>query len=135
MGEVIARATFRGRDELWQINLTNKFTASFSVQLNRLPAGSIKGDFRFYDTEVADKSQLERFLELPKRITSPEPSVHLGGYEIALAMPATNTFHAVEVWFHRDMQRSEGLVLFFSVWRNIWNGVPGYPRAPGEYAG
>jgi hypothetical protein len=85
-GEVIATATFRSRDDLWQINLTSKHAASFSAQLNRIPAGTIRGEFRFYDTEVADKGQLQRFLQLPNAIRSSAPSIHPWGYEIALRL-------------------------------------------------
>ncbi|MBI2769959.1 MAG: hypothetical protein HYX47_10075 [Burkholderiales bacterium] len=134
-GEVVARAAYSGRDSHWQITLTDKYAAKYSAQLSRIPAGSLSGDFRFYDTEFADKEHLERFLQLPRSILSLSPSIHPDSYEIAVKNVATNAFHEVVVLFNRDMPPSENLVLFFSVWRSIWSGVPGYPRAPGQYAG
>lgn len=134
-GEVVARAAYRSRDSYWQITLTDRYSAKYSAQLSGIAAGSLSGDFRFYDTEFADKEQVQRFLQLPRSISSLSPSIHPNSYEIAVENVATNTFHEVVVLFNRDMPPSENLVLFFSVWRNIWRGVPGYPRAPGQYAG
>ena len=134
-GELAARATYRGRDSHWQITLTDKYAAKYSAQLSGIVVGLLSGDFRFYDTEFADKEQVQRFLQLPRSIASLSPSIHPNSYEIAVKNVATNAFHEVVVLFNRDMPPSENLVLFFSVWRNIWSGVPGYPRAPGRYAG
>lgn len=134
-GVVVARAVFRGRDAHWQITLTDKYAAKYFAQVSGITAGSLSGDFRFYDTEIADKEQIGKFMQLPPGIFSPTPSVHPNSYEIALKKPGTNAFHEVVVLFHHDMQPSESLVLFFSIWRNIWNGVPGSPRAPERYAG
>lgn len=134
-GEVVASAAFRGRDSHWQITLTDKYAAKYSAQLSGIAAGSLWGDFRFYDTEFANKAQLQRFLQLPRSMSSPSPSIHPNSYEIAVKNVTTNAFHEVVVLFNSDIPPSENLVLFFSVWRNIWSGVPGYPRAPGQYAG
>ena len=134
-GEVVARAAYLGRDSHWQITLTDKYAAKYSAQLSGIAAGSLLGDFRFYDTEFADKEQVQRFLQLPRSISSLSPSIHPNSYEIAIKNVATKAFHEVVVLFNRDMPPSENLGLLFSVWRNIWSGVPGYPRAPGQYAG
>jgi hypothetical protein len=133
-GEVVARAAFGGRDSRWQITLTNNYAAKYSAQLSGNAVGSLSGDFRFYDTEFADKEQVQKFLKLPPRISLLSTSPHLNSYEIAVKNVATNAFHEVVVLFNRDMPPSENLVLFFDVWRNIWSGVPGYPPAPGQYA-
>jgi hypothetical protein len=133
-GGIVARAVYGGRDERWQIVLTDNYAAKYSAQLSGITTGSLSGDFRFYDTEFADKEQLNGFFKLPHGIVSPTPSIHPNMYEIAVKNLATNAFHEVLVLFHRDMPPSDNLVLFFNVWRNIWSGVPGYPRAPGQYS-
>lgn len=132
--EVVVRAAYRGRDTHWQIALTDNYAAKYSAQLSGIPAGSLSGDFRYYDTEFVHKEQLKRFLQLPKRIIFPAPSIHPDNYEIAVKNPATNLFHEVVVSFHRDMPPSDNLFLFFNVWRNIWSGVPGHPGAPVQYS-
>lgn len=133
--KVVAVAKYGGRDVAWEIALTAKYTAKFKAEINGGPTGSIAGDFRFYDTDILEKEEMPRFLKLPKTFFAPRQPIHPWAYVIALRNPETMAFHEVSVWFGNDMPRSADLQFFFEVWRNIWSGVPGYPRVPESYAG
>jgi hypothetical protein len=133
--QVVLRAKYGGRDVAWEITLSNNYTAKFRAHIGGMTIGSITGEFRFYDTDVIEKEQLPRFFTLPKNFHAPTPSLHPWAYVIAMKNPTDGAFHEVSVWFARDMPRSDELRFFFEIWRNVWSGVPGYPRAPGGYAG
>ena len=131
--EVVVKSRFRGNG-VWEIVLSNNYSARLNVQLSGGTIGTLTGDFRFYDTEVGSKEQVADFLKLPNTLRSPSALLHPSNYEIAVRIPGTNKFHEVSVWFNRDTLPSEELRLFFEMWRNVWSGVPGHPRAPEGYA-
>ena len=132
---VIAHARYLGRDESWEISLTDNYTAAFIATLSRLPIGTVRGEFRFYETEFLEKDKLPIFLQLPKSFRASVPSIHPPIYDISVRDKGTGNVHEVSVLDGRAMPPSEGLRVFFEAWRNIWSGVPGYPRAPQIYGG
>ena len=114
----------------------DSYTARFNARMNGgHTTGTIEGDFKFYNTDILEKDRLPRFFQLQKTFHSSTSSIHPWFYRIELRNSDTGSFHEVEVRYERNMPRSEDLRFFFEVWRNIWDGVPGYPRAPDVYAG
>jgi len=82
---------------------------------------------------VADRHQLAAFANLRTMIAAPEPDIHPWIYGISLALPNSRKFHRVKVHMGRSTRVSSELRLFFTIWRNIWVGIPGAPSVSPGY--
>ena len=134
LSDVVVEAMYGGRDDSWRLSLFADHSARLHVEMNKMPIGSIVGQFRFYDNDVADVRQLATFGRLGVSISAPQPDIHPWVYEIALLLPDSGRLRRVRVSMGRSMPVTDELREFFAIWRNIWSGIPGSPKMPASFA-
>lgn len=128
--DVIADATYWSIEATWRLTLFANYSGRLNVELKKRTLGTVSGQLRFYDVEVAESHELAAFGRLSAEILPPEPDIHPSIYDIALLLPVSGGLHRVKVYMARSMPASTELRVFFTIWRNIWSGIPGAPLAP-----
>jgi hypothetical protein len=133
LSDLVAEATYGGEGTFWRLHLFANYSARLSVQFRSATTGTVFGQFRFYDIEVADRQQLAAFANLRTMIAAPEPEIHPWTYGISLAIPKSRELHRVKVYVGSSVRVSNELRVFFAIWQNIWKGIPGAPSVPTGY--
>lgn len=116
----------------WKISLFADLSGGMDVEHGRATVfsmDSMSGKFHSYENDVAESHELEAFAKLPNYMTPPRPDIHPIDYEIALLISESQGLHRVKVRVARSMPASPELRLFFSIWHNIWRGIPQPPGA------
>lgn len=132
--DVVAEAQFWSLSMLttWKISLFADLSARRDVKHERASTNSMDSMdsmFHFHENEVAESHEREAFAKLPNYMGPPRPDVHPIDYEIALLISESQGLHRVKVRVARNMPATPELRLFFSIWHNIWRGIPQPPGA------
>ena len=134
VADLVAEATYRGGGSgTWKLLLFANYTARLEIALTGQTAGTVVGQFRFYDIEVADGQEMAAFAKVKPLLMRPEPELHPSSYEIGLLLPNSGRLHRVTVYASAITKDSPELRIFFTIWRNIWSGIPGTPSVPTNY--
>jgi hypothetical protein len=132
--DLVAEATYRSGGSFWRLHLFADYSARLGVEISGATTGNVFGHFQIYDIKVVDRQQLAAFANLRTVFAAPEPEAHPWTYGISLAIPKSRELHRVKVYMGSSLRVSDELRLFFAIWRNIWNGIPGAPSVPTAYS-